>query len=60
VGLYERHTAPPLINCFCHLTRDIPALVRDGGFEIEAMDSMYLPGEPRWGGFNYWGTARPR
>lgn len=44
----------------CHLTRDIPGLIRAGGFEIEQLDTMYLPGAPRWSGFNYWGAARPR
>ena len=44
----------------CHLTRDIPAMVGGGGFEIETLDTMYLPGTPQWAGFNYWGTARPR
>lgn len=41
----------------CHLCRDIPALVRKGGFEIETLDTMYLPNTPRWAGFNYWGAA---
>src|SRR6266403_5104299 len=27
----------------CHVTRDIPALIRDGGFTIEQMDMAYLP-----------------
>lgn len=42
----------------CHLTRDIPALVEAGGFAIESMDTMFLPG-PRFATFNYWGVARP-
>jgi SAM-dependent methyltransferase len=49
-----------VVGAGCHLTRDIPSLVRDGGFEIETLDSMYLPGEPRWAGFNYWGAAKAR
>lgn len=44
----------------CHLTRDIPALIKDGGFEIEKLETMYLPGTPRWAGFNYWGAATAR
>ena len=43
----------------CHLTRDIPALVEAGGFEIESMDTMFLPG-PRFATFNFWGAARPK
>jgi len=43
----------------CHLNRAIPELIRSGGFEIDALDTMYLPG---WSpaAFNYWGTASPR
>ncbi len=44
----------------CHLTRDIPTMVGGGGFEIETLETMYLPGTPQWAGFNYWGSARPR
>ena len=43
----------------CHLTRDIPAILREGGFQIEQMDTMYLPNTPRIAGFNYFGSARP-
>jgi SAM-dependent methyltransferase len=41
----------------CHLCRDIPKLVCDGGFSIERMETMYLPSTPAWAGFNYWGAA---
>ena len=40
----------------CHLNRDIPGLIRRGGFEITRMDTMYIPGW-RPASFNYWGTA---
>ena len=43
----------------CHLDRDIPALIASAGFRIEEIESMYLPGTPRFAGFNYWGTAAP-
>jgi ubiquinone/menaquinone biosynthesis C-methylase UbiE len=43
----------------CHLNRAIPELIRDGGFEIDSMDTLYLPGW-RPAAFNYWGTASPR
>lgn len=43
----------------CHLTRDIPAIVRSAGFAIDGLETMYLPRAPRWAGFNYWGAARP-
>jgi ubiquinone/menaquinone biosynthesis C-methylase UbiE len=40
----------------CHLDRDIPALIERGGFRIQAIDTMYLPGW-RPASFNYWGMA---
>jgi ubiquinone/menaquinone biosynthesis C-methylase UbiE len=43
----------------CHLNRAIPELIRAGGFEIDALETMYLPGW-RPASFNYWGTASPR
>ncbi|MHA1113788.1 MAG: class I SAM-dependent methyltransferase [Alphaproteobacteria bacterium] len=42
----------------CHLNRDIPALLRAGGFATEQLDSMYIPGW-RPASFTYWGYARP-
>lgn len=44
----------------CNVNRDIPALIETGGFKVEQLDTMYLPGVPRFAGFNYWGSARPR
>lgn len=41
----------------CHLARPIPELIRAAGFEIETMQTMYLPGTPKFAGFNYWGMA---
>lgn len=43
----------------CHLSRDIPSLVRAGGFAIEDLEQMYLPSTPRFAGYNYWGAATP-
>jgi ubiquinone/menaquinone biosynthesis C-methylase UbiE len=42
----------------CHLDRDIPALLREGGFALPDLQTMYLPG-PRFATFNYWGHAVP-
>ena len=41
----------------CHLNRDIPALLRQGGFKLGDMQTMYLPSTPRIAGFTYWGHA---
>mgnify|MGYP001811942700 FL=1 len=41
----------------CNMNRDIPALLRSGGFEIEADNRMYIPGI-RALSYNFWGTAR--
>jgi ubiquinone/menaquinone biosynthesis C-methylase UbiE len=42
----------------CHLTRDIPELLRGAGFEVRDLEQLYLPG-PRIATFNTWGTAVP-
>ncbi len=44
----------------CNLNRDIPGLIAGAGFVIEDLQQMYLPGAPRFAGFNYWGAARPK
>jgi ubiquinone/menaquinone biosynthesis C-methylase UbiE len=41
----------------CHLGRAIPSLIADAGFRVESLETMYLPGTPRFAGFNYWGSA---
>lgn len=43
----------------CHLDRDIPALLQSGGFAVDEVETMYLPGW-RPATFNYWGRAVPR
>lgn len=42
----------------CHVGRPIPQLLREGGFTVEKMETMYLPSTPRPLGYNYWGTAK--
>ena len=42
----------------CHLTRDVPALLRSAGFRIDEMDRRYLKG-PRPLTFNTRGVAVP-
>ena len=41
----------------CHLNRDIPGLLAQGGFDIRRLETMYLPSTPRIAGFTYWGYA---
>ena len=43
----------------CNLNRQIPLLLEEAGFEIEEIESMYLPNTPTIAGFNYWGQAKP-
>lgn len=43
----------------CHLTRDIPALVEDAGFEIGQLDASYMADRPSIGGYIYRGSATP-
>jgi ubiquinone/menaquinone biosynthesis C-methylase UbiE len=40
----------------CRLDLQIPTLLEQGGFEIRALDKMYIEG-PKFSCFNYWGTA---
>jgi len=40
----------------CRLNLQIPKLLEQGGFEIQALDMEYIPG-PKFTSFNYWGTA---
>ncbi len=40
----------------CHLNRPIDSLVRDAGFRIADLETMYIPG-PRTHTFNYCGAA---
>lgn len=42
----------------CHLNRDIPSLLQQGGFTVPDMQTMYLPG-PKPLTYNYWGVAYP-
>ena len=43
----------------CNLNRNIPELISDGGFKINNLETMYLPGfKPA--SYNFWGVAKPR
>ena len=40
-----------------HLTRDIPALIKQGGFGIEQMEAAYIAEFPKSSSSCWWGTA---
>jgi ubiquinone/menaquinone biosynthesis C-methylase UbiE len=42
----------------CNLNKDIPSLISSSGFKILNMEEMYLPGTPKFAGYNYWGVAK--
>jgi ubiquinone/menaquinone biosynthesis C-methylase UbiE len=44
----------------CHVTRDIPSLIKDAGFNIEQMDTGYMAPFPKCGTYCFWGVARPK
>ncbi|GAM96956.1 SAM-dependent methyltransferase PA0798 [alpha proteobacterium U9-1i] len=60
VQRWQRRIEPvwKVIGGGCHLSRDIPALIRSAGFTIDKLETMYLPKSPKWAGYNYWGSAR--
>lgn len=41
----------------CHLNREVVDMITSAGFRIDWSDSAYLPGTPRFAGFNTWGAA---
>ena len=59
VQRWQRRITPvwKAIGGGCHVGRPIPKLIRDAGFRVDDMETMYLPGTPRFAGFNYWGSA---
>lgn len=42
----------------CRVTRDIPALIKEGGFRVEQMETGYLARFPKSGSYYFWGIAR--
>jgi ubiquinone/menaquinone biosynthesis C-methylase UbiE len=41
-----------------HLTREIPSILREGGFEVETLETTYLAPFPKSWTFRLWGTAK--
>jgi hypothetical protein len=42
-----------------YLTRDIPSLIKRGGFQIEQIEAGYLAQFPRSSSYSWWGAATP-
>lgn len=47
------------LACGCSLTSDIPAIVREGGMNIETLETHYAKGEPKHQGWTFRGVATP-
>lgn len=43
----------------CHLTRPVASSIVASGFNIQSVDTMYLPKTPRLLGWCEWGVAQP-
>lgn len=43
----------------CHLNREVADLIIATGFRLDWVETAYLPGTPRFAGFNIWGAASP-
>src|SRR5262245_40919445 len=59
---WQKLAEPVLYRVFsgCHLTRDIPALLAQGGFQIEKMETAYLASFPKSWAHCWWGAAIPQ
>jgi len=42
----------------CNLNKNIPEILNNNKFEIENLETMYLPSIPKFFGYNYFGKAR--
>jgi SAM-dependent methyltransferase len=53
----------PINRCIfggCHLTRDIPSLLTQSGFQIQEIEVAYVADFPKPWTYCWWGTAIPR
>lgn len=46
------------VACGCNLDRDIPAIVKAGGFTLDHLDTYYVKGDPKIFGWTFEGAAR--
>lgn len=60
VQRWQRRLEPWWSPCAggCHLTRDVPRLLRDAGFALPELEQRYLM-RPHTLGYHYWGCATP-
>ena len=60
VNRFQRSIEPlwKILGDGCHLTRDIRGLLSNSGFDIEATEDMYIPGTPKFVGYNVWGMLK--
>jgi ubiquinone/menaquinone biosynthesis C-methylase UbiE len=58
---WQKRTEPLFQWAFegCHVTREVPALITEGGFELEQLDAGYLAPFPKSGSYCWWGFAVP-
>lgn len=55
-----QHRITPVWKKFaggCHLNRDIPDLLQQGGFTIDELQQRYVDKAPKIAGYVYWGEA---
>jgi ubiquinone/menaquinone biosynthesis C-methylase UbiE len=62
VRRWQERTEPFFKLAFegCHVTRNIPELIRQGGFQLDEVETGYLARFPKTGSYYFWGVARPR
>jgi len=60
VQRWQNRLNPLWKRCFggCHLNRDVPELLRAGGFVLQRLEADYLQNVPRIAGYRYLGIAR--
>jgi len=61
VRRWQQRTEPLFKWAFegCHVTRNIPRLIEQGGFRLDSMHTGYLAPFPKSGSYYFWGVARP-
>lgn len=61
VQRWQKRTEPLFKWAFegCHVTRNIPELIKQGGFAIGRKEEAYLAPFPKCGSYCFWGVAIP-